>query len=82
MSDKNVGRSNYRTAVALTKSDVTTYSPLFDAIYVGAAGAVSIVDGEGNTVVFGAVTAGTLLPIAVYQLLDATVATSVVGLRY
>lgn len=73
---------SYRTAQAITKSDVTTYSPMLDALYVGGAGAVSIVDGEGNTVVFGAVTAGSLIPVSVYQVLDATVAANIVGLRY
>lgn len=71
-----------RECTAVTKSDVTTYSPMFDALYVGGAGNVTIVDGDGNTVEFVGVPAGTILPVNAYQVMDATTATSIVGLRY
>lgn len=68
-------------AKALTKSDATTFVPT-RALYVGGYGDVAVtMMGDGGTVTFTAVPAGTVLPIRVTQLLSTgTTATSVVAL--
>ncbi len=72
-----------RDAVAITKSDVTSYaSDFLDALYVGGAGDVAVVTAGGSTTTFVGVVAGSIIPVQCQQVLDATTATSIVGLRF
>lgn len=74
-------------AVALTKSDTTTYGPanggVFDAIYVGGAGDVAVRTANGTTLTFSGALAGTTIPIRFDRLMSTnTTATLILGLRY
>lgn len=73
-------------AIAITKSDVTTYEPsntgYLDALYVGGGGDVAVVTVAGTTVTFVGALAGSILPIQCKKVLDATTATNIVGLRF
>lgn len=76
-----------RSAVAITKSDSTTFLPAnggeFSGIYVGGAGDVAVTTSNGETVTFSAVPVGTILPITVKQVMSTnTTASLMVGLRY
>jgi hypothetical protein len=72
---------SFRRAVAVTKSDATILDE-FGALYVGGAGAVAVKNVEGDSVIFAAVPAGTVLPIVGIQVLSTgTDATSIVALR-
>lgn len=53
----------YPNAVAITTSDTTDLTNVTRAIYVGGAGAVAIIDMNGNTTTFSAVPVGTVLPV-------------------
>lgn len=76
--------------IAVTPSNSTTYGsrstpPTEDicAIWVGGAGALNMVDQDGNTTLIAAVPAGTLLPISPFQILaTSTTATSIVALYW
>lgn len=63
-------------AEAVTKSDVTRFSP--SVIYVGVTGDVSVVTSQGTTVVFTAVPAGAVVPVRVIGVNSATTASSMV----
>jgi hypothetical protein len=71
-----------RDAVAVTKSDATTYSPPFRALWVGGAGDVAVkTKVGGSAVTFVGVAAGTILPVNAYQVMSTnTTATSIVGI--
>lgn len=71
-------------AIALTKSDSTTYVPPFNALYIGGAGDVAVrTYPGGTTVTFSGAAAGSIIPIQCDRLMSAnTTATSVLGLRY
>jgi hypothetical protein len=72
-----------RYAQPLTKSDTTTYSPPFDALYIGGAGDVAVRTQDGQTVTFVGAAAGSILPVSVDRLMSAnTDATDVLGLRF
>lgn len=64
---------------AVTKSDVTVL-PTTRALYIGGAGDVVVKMAGGATLTFSAVPVGTLLPIQVTQVRDATTATLVLAL--
>ena len=75
------------SAVAVTPSATTVYDQngggQLDALYIGGAGNVYVVDSHGNTVLFSGVPAGTILPLQCKQVLaTSTTATLIVGLRY
>lgn len=71
------------TCTAITTSDSTTYTPMLDALYVGVTGNVTIVDGDGDTVLFTAVPAGMVLPVSCSKVMaTGTTASAIVGLRY
>lgn len=55
---------------AVTKSDVTVFTFPTRGLYIGGAGDVAVVSPIGSAVTFSAVPAGTLLPIAVVQVLS------------
>ena len=83
MANDSVNAMAAKTAVAITLSNSTTYAPLLDALYVGGAGNISIVDASGTTVLFTAVPAGSILPINCSRVrLTDTTASAIVGLRY
>jgi hypothetical protein len=73
-------------AIAVTKSDATTYLPsntgYLDALYVGGGGDVAVVTVAGSTVTFVGVLAGSIIPVQCRQVLNATTATNIVGLRF
>lgn len=76
-----------RSAVAITKSDSTTYDGSnggqINGIYVGGTGDVAVVTANGETVTFSAVPVGTILPITVSKIMSTnTTATLMLGLRY
>lgn len=79
----NIQAMGARYAQALTKSDTTTYSPPFDAVYVGGAGDVALRTADGQTVTFTGAVAGSILPVSFDRLMSAnTDATDCVGLRF
>lgn len=69
-------------ASAITTSDVTVYAQPTRALYVGAAGNITVDMADGGTsVVFVAVQGGTILPIQVTRIYaTGTTATSIVAL--
>lgn len=72
-----------RDAVAVTKSDSTTYSPPFRALWVGGAGNVAVITkaSGGSAVTFVGVPAGTMLPVNAYKVMSTnTTATDIVGI--
>lgn len=66
-------------AAALTKSDTTVFRSS-RALYIGTGGDVVVTMNSGASVTFTAVPGGTVLPIQITQLLDATTATNVLAL--
>ena len=69
------------SAFVVTPSDATII-PATRGLYVGGTGNLSVVMAEdGNTVLFSAVPAGSILPIQVVQVLAATTATLIVALN-
>lgn len=69
------------SAVAITISDTTSYSPPFRGVYVGGTGNLAVLmAGDTVAVTFQAVPAGSLLPICVSKILSTgTTATLIVG---
>ena len=66
-------------AVAITPSDVTTYSQGVQ-VYVGGAGNVAIADMAGNVVTFTAPPVGSMLPVRATKVMATnTTATLLVG---
>lgn len=67
-------------AAVLTKSDVTVISPT-RALYIGGTGNANVRMVGGQTVLFSSLPVGTILPIAIDQLLEtSTTATLVVAM--
>lgn len=70
-----------RGAINVTKSDSVVYTPPLQGLYIGGAGNVTIVDQYGNISLFTAPPVGTLLPVAVSQVMSTnTTATAIVGI--
>lgn len=71
----------YEYAQAITKSDSIEYTPT-RGIYVGGAGAVAVImEGDGGSVTFAAVPAGTIIPVRATKILSTgTDATNIVAL--
>lgn len=71
-----------KNAAAVTKSDATVFSVATRGIYVGTTGDVAVTMAEtGSAIVFTAVPAGVILPIAVTQVLSTdTTASDIVRL--
>lgn len=67
-------------AETITKSDATVLTGI-RGLWVGGAGNLTLRTIEGDTVQLVGVQAGTLVPMRVDMVLDATTATSIVGLR-
>jgi hypothetical protein len=68
-------------AAAVTASDDTDLTGV-RALYIGTAGTlvVRLIDDPSTTVTFGAVTAGSLIPLQVTRVMAATGATNIVAL--
>ncbi len=75
---QNFGPSMPTACKAITKSDSTNNT--FNAIYVGGAGNVTITDPYGNVVEFVGVPAGQYIWCQCVKVMNATTATSLVGL--
>lgn len=70
-----------RRAAAVTPHDSTMLSYVTRGIYVGGAGNVAVLTAGGDTVVFTAVPAGTLLPLRVNRVNSTnTTATAIVAI--
>lgn len=69
-------------AGAVTKSDTTIYAPMFDALYVGGAGTVTIRTARGSSVAFEVVAGGYISCAGDKVLSTGTDATDIVWLRY
>jgi hypothetical protein len=68
-------------AAAVTPSDSTDLTNVTRAIYVGGAGALTVVMADGTTIAFAAVPAGTTIPIRASRVkATGTAATSIVAL--
>lgn len=81
-SHEQLHQAPYRFAAAVTPNDGADLSAVTQAIYVGGAGAL-VVDlvGDGGTVTFAAVPAGTTIALAVQRVrATGTAATSIVAL--
>jgi hypothetical protein len=69
------------SAVAVTADDDNDLARVpTRGIYVGSEGSLQVVMVDGQTTTFAGVTAGTLLPIAVVRILEASTASSLVAL--
>ena len=66
--------------VALTKSDVTLYSPAYDALYVGTGGHVTLVSPKGTTAEYRNVPNGGLIRAQFVKILNASTAADFVGM--
>ncbi|AKA60274.1 hypothetical protein P8625_23 [Verrucomicrobia phage P8625] len=79
---KKTATHSATVCLAVTPSDSTdlTYSTC-RAIYVGTGGNISLVDGNGATIVFTGVTAGSILPVQTARVnATGTTATSIIAL--
>lgn len=79
---KKTATHSATVCLAVTPSDSTdlTYSTC-RAIYVGGDGDISLVDGNGATIVFTGVTAGSILPVQTARVnATGTTATSIIAL--
>lgn len=74
-----------RDCVAVTPSDTAVFNPPLNGLYIGSVGGgatLTIVTPAGNTVAFGAVTAGLVIPVQASQVKNTgTSASSIVGLK-
>ena len=75
-----VEAASARDAIAVTKSD--TAPNVYDALYIGGTGDVTVVTKAGTTVEFPGVPSGSILPIGVVKVKVATTATDIVGFIY
>jgi hypothetical protein len=76
------GTSLFTHGVAVTPNDNADLAAPCLALYIGSAGALVVTMADGTDVTFGAVTAGSLLPIRVRRVkATGTVASNIVALR-
>lgn len=72
--DLFVGSSNrndpYTEAAAVTPHDTNELTHVTRALWVGSAGALAVEMANGEDVIFGAVPAGSLIPVRVKKVLD------------
>jgi hypothetical protein len=74
-------QSAYVGGEAVTKSDTVQLTKVARALYVGGAGNVAVVTAEGDTITIVGVTAGTLLPLMITQVMSTnTTATNMTAL--
>ncbi len=79
---KKTATHSATVCLAVTPSDSTdlTYSTC-RAIYIGGDGDISLVDGNGATIAFSGVTAGSILPVQTARVnATGTTATSIIAL--
>lgn len=75
------GANSAQDAIAITPSDTVDTTALCRGLFVGGAGAVSLVTLAGNTVAFTGLTAGSVLPVMFSRVnATGTTATLLVGL--
>lgn len=82
MAQQTVHTRKYQTVVAVTPNDTTNLATApCDAIFVGGAGALALIDVAGNSVVLPGCLAGTIYPIRAVRILSTgTVATGIFAL--
>jgi len=69
------------SAAVVTPHD--TNPNVFNALYVGGTGNITLIDRAGNSVLISAIPAGTILPIACSKVMSmGTTATLIVGLNW
>lgn len=71
--------SLWRTTVAITPSDATTYDPPLRGLLVTVTGAVTVADADGTTRSLGTIPAGVQIPGIFTQVRAATAATVIGG---
>lgn len=67
------------SAVAVTKSDTTVIPPT-RALYIGGDGDLAVTMADGKQATFSGALAGSVLPLQVTQVRDATTATNIVAM--
>lgn len=78
----NAVQVSYNKSTPITPSDSVDFQERPDAIYVGAAGNVSIVNGDGSVATFIAPPVGTVLPVSPRRVnATLTTASSLIGLK-
>lgn len=74
-------KSPYTGGEAVTKHDTNELTKVCRALYIGGAGAVTLVTSDGTTLAFAALPVGTLLPVRAKQVKSTgTDATNIVAL--
>lgn len=75
-------QNSAQDGVAVTPSDTLVFNPPLTALWVGGAGALTVVTAQGSSLLFSAVAAGVLIPLQVAKVMaTGTVATAIVGLK-
>ena len=69
------------SAEEVTPNDAADLTDMSRAIYVGTGGDLTVVMEEGQTVTFANVPDGTLLPLRVSRVMEASTATDIVAIR-
>lgn len=78
----NPNQTSAQDGVAIVPSDTLVFSPPLTALFVGGAGAVTIITAQGTSLLFSAVPAGAQLNIQVKQVMaTGTAATAIVGYK-
>ena len=75
-------QSNYTfgDGIAITPNDTTQLDKVY-GLYIGTAGTLTVITAGGTTLAFGAVTAGSIIPLRVSVVkTTGTTATNIVGL--
>lgn len=70
----------YTGGFVITKSDSTKFPRPVRALFVGGAGNLVVTTADGVSLTLTGVTAGSIIPLQVTQVLNATTATNIVGL--
>lgn len=79
-NDNRFSSGPLQQTFAITASDATKYAPPLRGIFVGGAGNVTIINEEGNSVLFTAPAVGTVLPVIASKVMaTGTTATALVG---
>jgi hypothetical protein len=78
-SKRQASNSPGAVFIAVTPADTNLANGICRGIYVGAAGNLTILDTDGNTVAFVAPALGVIHPIQAVQIKAATTATSILA---
>ena len=71
----------YRDAVAVTPSDATVI-PVTRGLFIGGAGNINVRTVNGTTILLSGITANTILPLAVDQVLSTTTTATLIRALY